>query len=217
MPALAAAYEKQTGIKLEVSFGSSSALATQIISGSPMDVFLGADFSFPEKVVAANLADEKEPVPYAQGTLVLWARKDSPAQPVSLAILKTPKVTRIAVADEFHAPYGRAAYAAMRSLKIFEPLQAKLVTAENIAQTAQFADTGNAQAAFISLTLANSQHFKDDGSYVYVPRVYPKILQCGVVVKTSKNLAEAHRFLDWLTSQPVQMQLDHFGLQPADH
>lgn len=217
MPALVAAYEKETGTKLEVSFGSSSALATQIIAGSPMDIFLGADFSFPEKVVAANLADQKEPTPYAQGTLVLWARKDSPAQPLSLDKLNNPRIARIAIADEFHAPYGRAAYAALRELKLFEPLKDKLVTAENIAQTAQFAESGNAQAAFISLTIASSQRFKEEGTFVYVPRVYPKILQCGIVVKSSKNLKEAHRFLDWLTSPKVQDNLPNFGLQPANH
>ncbi len=216
MPAIAAAYEKETGTKLSVSFASSSALATQILNGSPVDVFLGADFSFPEKVVAGGLADNKEPIPYAQGTLVLWARKDSPAQPLSMDALSTGKVTRIAVADELHAPYGRAAYAAMRKLNILDTLKPKLVQAENVAQTAQFAETGNAQAAFISLTQASSQRLKDEGTFVYVPFVYPKILQCGIVVRTSKQLAEAHRFLDWLTSEKVQSQLAKFGLQRID-
>ena len=69
MPAFASAYEKETGIKLLVTTGSSAALATQILNGAPFDVFLGADFTFPEKVVAAGLAVEKLPEPYARGTL----------------------------------------------------------------------------------------------------------------------------------------------------
>lgn len=154
MPVLAQAYEQKTGVKLEVSFGSSSALATQINNGAPFDVFLGADFSFPEQVVAAGLADEKEPQPYARGTLVLWARKDSSIQPLTMEQLINPKVTRIAVADQFHAPYGRAAYAALTQMKLLDKVQAKLVTAENVAQTAQFVQSGNAQLGFISLTLS---------------------------------------------------------------
>ncbi len=215
MPALAQAYEKETGIKLQVSFGSSSALATQMINGAPQDVFLGADFSFPEQVIAAGLADEKEPVAYAEGTLVLFARKDSPIQPLSMEKLEDSRVTRIAVADEFHAPYGRAAYAAMNWLKIADKLKPKLVTAENVAQTAQFVESGNAQVGFISLTLAQSPHMKAVGTFVRVPAVYPKIRQCGVVIKRSPHLDDARNFLKWMTSPKVQDHLKEFGLDPV--
>lgn len=215
MPALAQEYERQSGVKLEVSFGSSSALATQILNGAPMDVFLGADFSFPEKVVAANLADERAPVPYAAGTLVLWTRKDSGISPLSIDLLTQPKVTRIAIADEFHAPYGRSAYAAIDALKLRDKLTPKIVTAENVAQAAQFAESGNAQVAFISLTLANSEHMKQVGSYERAPKIYPRLIQCGVVIKSSPNLAEAHKFLDWLTSAKTQSMLQKFGLASA--
>jgi molybdate transport system substrate-binding protein len=216
MPALAAAYEKETGIKLEVSFGSSSALATQIINGAPMDIFLGADFSFPEKVVAANLADQPAPTPHATGTLVVWSRNDSGIKPVSIDRITDAKVTRIAVADQFHAPFGRAAYAAMESMKLLDKVKSKLVTAENVAQAAQFAESGNAQIAFISLTLASTPHMKEIGTFNRVPEAaYPAIRQCGVVIKSSPNLSEAHKFLVWLTSTKVQNTLTQFGLDPA--
>jgi molybdate transport system substrate-binding protein len=211
MPAFVAAYEKRSGVKLDVSFGSSSALATQIINGAPMDVFLGADFLFPEKVIAAGLADEREPVAYAQGTLVLWARKDL-GQPLTMEMLAEPRITRIAVADEFHAPYGRAAYAAIRWLKLENKVKGKLVTAENIAQTAQFVESGNAQVGFVSLAFASSEHGKQVGTFVRVPEVYPKIRQCGVVLKGSRNLAEARKFMEWMTSPEVQGHLSEFGL-----
>src|SRR6202044_3488667 len=109
MPVLAQAYEHATGVKLVVSFGSSATLAEQILNGAPMDIFLGADFVYPEKVVAAGLADATSPTPYARGTLVLWARKDSPLQPISMEKLTDPRVKTIAIANEAHAPYGRAA------------------------------------------------------------------------------------------------------------
>ena len=215
MPALAAAYEKKTGVKLLVSFGSSSALAEQIVNGAPFDAFLGADFSFPEKVVAANLTDEKEPEPYAKGTLVVWARKDLPL-PLSLEALLDPRITRIAVADEFHAPYGRSAYASMRWMKTYDKLKDKLVVAENIAQTVQFVQTGNAQVGFISLTLAMSPAFKADGQFVRVPPMtYPEMRQCMVAIKTSHDLSQAKDFVAWMRGPDVQGHLPEFGLEPV--
>ncbi len=216
MPAFAAAYEKKTGVKLKVSFGSSSNLATQIVNGAPFDVFLGADFSFPEKVVAANLAVEPQAIPYARGTLVLWSRKDSPIQPLNMELLTDKRVTRVAVADELHAPYGAAAYAAMRWMKTFDTVKPKLVVAENVAQSAQFVVSGNAQMGFISLTSAESPQMKEIGEYVRVPEIYPKIRQCGVVMKNSPHVEEAKAFLAWMTSREVQDHMKDFGLTAVE-
>ena len=155
MPVLAQAYEHATGVKLVVSFGSSSTLATQILDGAPMDIFLGADFTYPEKVVAAGLADGTAPTAYAKGTLVLWARKDSGLLPLSMERLTDPRVKTIAIANELHAPYGRAAAAALRKMKMYDKVSPHLVVGENIAQTAQFVESGNAQLGLISLTAAS--------------------------------------------------------------
>ncbi len=212
MPAFADAYFKKTGIKLTVSFASSSALSTQILNGAPFDVFLSADFLFAEKLVAANLAVEKMAVPYARGTLVLWARKDSPLQPLSMELLTDPRVTRVAVGDRFHAPYGMAAYSAMTWMKTLPTIQPKLVVAENISQAAQFVVSGNAQLGFLSLTTAESPQMKAVGTYVRVPEVYPKIRQCAVVLKRSPDPEAAKAFLTWLTSPDVQGHLKDFGL-----
>ena len=212
MPVLAQAYEKETGVKLVVSFGSSGALTTQIINGAPADLFLGADFTFPEKLIAAGLADEKLPVPYARGTLVLWSRKDL-AAPLNMNLLTDPRVTRIAIADEFHAPFGRAAYEALRHLRLLDPVKGKLVVAENVAQTAQFVESGNAQVGFISLTLASTDKLKAEGQFVRVPEIYPEIRQCAVVIKTSKHLDESRKFLEWMRSSEVQQNLSKFGLE----
>lgn len=212
MPVLAAAYQHATGIKLIVSYGSSATLTTQILNGAPMDIFLAADFVFPEKVVAAGLSDMKEPTAYAKGTLVLWARKDSPLQPISMDKLTDPRVTRIAIANEEHAPYGRAAVAALKKLNLYDKVSSHLVVAENIAQTAQFVESGNAQLGLISLTTANTQHFKDIGTYVLVPTVYPEMRQCAVVMAKSEHRAEAHAFLDWLLTPAVQGNMSKLGL-----
>lgn len=216
MPKLAEAYEHATGVKVVASFGSSATLTQQITNGDPQDLFLSADFSHPEDLVAHGLADDKAPVPYATGVLVLWARKDSPAQPLSLDSLTKATVTKIAVANDQHAPYGMAATAALKSLHLTEAVAGKLVIAENIAQTAQFAESGNAQAGLISLTIASSPHYQEVGTFVRLPDgIYPPIRQCGVVVKSSKNLSLAHDFLNWLTSPDIQKNLHSFGLEPA--
>lgn len=215
LPAIAQRYEKRTGLKLIVSYGSSGTLATQIINGAPFDLFLGADYVFPEKIVAANLADSKDAIPYAKGTLVLWARKDSPLQPLHLEALSDPRVQKIAIADEFRAPYGRAAVAALTKLKLYDQLKPKLVIGENIAQAAQFVQSGNAQLGLISLTTAMSNGFRDEGSYVLVPNIYPEIRQCAVILSKSDRRTEAHAFLDWLLTTEIQADLPKVGLTPV--
>ncbi|MHB1023064.1 MAG: molybdate ABC transporter substrate-binding protein [Acidobacteriaceae bacterium] len=216
LPGIAAQYEKTTGTHLEISFASSSTLAMQIINGAPIDLFLAANASFPEKVVAAHLADTTAPIPYAQGALVLWARKDSPLQPISLDTLKSPALKTLAVANPDHAPYGRAAISALTSMKLLDALRPRFVMAENIAQTAQFVESGNAQAGLISLTAASTAHFRSLGSYVLVPKKdYPALRQCAVVMRNSANRTAAHAFLNYLLSPEVQLQMAKQGLQPA--
>ena len=216
MPAFAYAFEQKTGMKLTVSFGSSSTLSQQIINGAPFDVFLSADFIFPEKIVAAGLAAISAPQRYAKGTLVLFARKDSPLNPLHVELLTDPRVTKIAVADQFHAPFGRAAYAAFGKLKILPQVTPKLVVAENVAQTAQFVVSGNAQIGLISLTLANSKAMAEVGNYIRVPTVYPEILQYGVVMKNGPNRAGGEAFLEFIRSREVQDKLHDFGLEAVN-
>jgi molybdate transport system substrate-binding protein len=214
MPVLAQAYEHATGVKLVVSFGSSSTLATQILDGAPMDIFLGADFTYPEKIVAAGMTDGAAPTAYAKGSLVLWTRKDSGLLPLSMERLTDPRVKTVAIANELHAPYGRAATDALRKMKLYDKVSPHLVVGENISQTAQFVESGNAQLGLISLTAASSEHFKEIGTYVLVPTSqYLEIRQCAVVMKNSDRKADAHAFLDWLLSPAVQGNWPKLGLR----
>lgn len=216
MPALVAAYEKATGIHLNVTFGSSATLATQVLNGESVDLFLAADFSYPEKIVAANLADTSAPIAYARGVLVLWARKDSPLQPLTQTTLQDAKFSRLAIANPDHAPFGRAAVSALTWMKLYDQLKPQLVLAENIAQTAQFVESGNAQLGLISLSIGSSDHFRQIGSYIRIPRTaYPQIRQCAVVMRTSAHRADAHAFLDWLRSPAIQQNLSKYGLEPT--
>jgi molybdate transport system substrate-binding protein len=213
LPSLVAQFEQSTGMHLAVSYASSATLATQILNGAPFDVFLAADKSFPQRVITAGLADETAPVVYAHGTLVLWARKDQIHDALSMQLLLRPAITRIAVANPNHAPYGRAAIAALHGLGLFDKLQNKLVYAENIAQTAQYAASGNTQCGLISQTSAETATLRSVGTFVVVPATaYPPIEQGAIVLRHAPQHAAAVKFLQFVLSPDGQTLLAAGGL-----
>ncbi len=226
MPTLAAQYEHATGVHLVTAFGSSATLAQQLANGAPQDVFLSADTAHPQQLIAAGIAigadpqRPQAPTPYARGVLVLWARNDSPLQPISRssigATLNSPRLIRLAIANPTHAPYGLAAQQALQHLGLYAQLQPELAIAENISQAAQFAESGNAQAALISLTIASSEHFRQLGTFIRIPDdAHAPIQQAAVILKSSRQQQLARNFLAWLTSPAMQAQLKSFGLDPA--
>jgi molybdate transport system substrate-binding protein len=222
LPQILIQFEKKTGIHAEATYQSSATLATQIQNGAPFDVFFSADLSFPNRLIDAGLADaagygdSTTPITYARGTLVLWERKDSHLPPPSLDLLRNPNLNRLAIANPDRAPYGRAALAALQSLKLYETLKPRIVTAENIAQAAQFADSANADAGLISLTSALTPSLSADGSYFVIPGdLYPPIKQGAVIVSNSKQRAAVHKLLDFLLSPAVQAEFAKSGLTPV--
>lgn len=222
LPPILAQFQQATGIHAEATFQASAVLTTQIQNGAPFDLFLSADLGYPKKLIDAGLADaagspdSSTPIVYAKGTLVLWTRKDFHLPPPSLDLLRSPDLKRIAVANPDRAPYGRAAVAALTSLKLYDTLKSRIVTAENISQTAQFVDSGNADAGLISLTSALTPRLSGDGAYFVIPRdLYPPIEQGAVIVSKTVQRDNAHKLLDYLLSGPVQAQLAKSGLSPV--
>jgi len=216
LPKLLKQFTAQTGIPARASYKSSATLATAIINGAPFDLFLAADFSFPQRVIDSGLAEESAPIAYARGTLVLWTRNESSSRNLSIASLRDPALKSIAIANPSHAPYGRAAVAALHHLGLCDTLKPKLVIAENIAQAAQYADSGNAQLGLISLTSALTPRLQASGHFIKVPQEnYPPILQGAVVIKESPNAPAAHRFLNFLASAPIARELQAGGLSPV--
>ena len=214
LPGLLAQYERQSGQHIEASFASSATLATQIENGAPFDIFLSADMALPERIVHDGFAAQGANArPYARGTLVLWTRKQSGMHSLTMQMLASPAVHSIAIANPQHAPYGRAAMQALTSLGLLPVVQSKLRTAENIAQAAQFASTGNADVGLISLTSALT--LTAMGHYVLVPQnAYQSILQGAVALKGGANPKGAAAFLRYLHSPAVAQQLQHGGLVP---
>jgi molybdate transport system substrate-binding protein len=216
LPPILTAFQQQTGIQVLASYQSSATLATQIIEGAPFDLFLAADMSFPQRVISAGKGEEAAPILYARGTLVLWTRNDSGVASLSMEALRAPAIRSIAIASPEHAPYGRAAQAALERANLLAAVQSRLRIAENIAQAAQYVDSGNAQVGFLSLTSALTPRLRADGHYIRVPAAdYPPILQGAVTIRASHAAAAAHRFLDFVESPGVAQTLANSGLEPV--
>jgi molybdate transport system substrate-binding protein len=215
LPALLANYEHETGQHIEASFASSATLATQIENGAPFDLFLSADMTLPERMVKGGFAVAGQTAqPYARGTLVLWTRNQSGVRQLSMQSLASSAIHSVSIANPQHAPYGRAAMQALTSLALLPAVKPKLRTAENIAQAAQFASTGNADVGLISLTSAMT--LAAQGHYVAVPQnAYPPILQGAVALKGGANSEGAIAFLRYLHSPVVTQQLQQGGLAPV--
>ena len=153
LPELTRSFEAATGTKVVVSFGSSGNLFSQIQSGAPFDLFFSADEDYPQRLAASGKMDAATLSIYAIGHLVIWVPNDSPGDPAQLHmdLLTQSWVTRIALANPQHAPYGRAAMAVLEHFGMKDKLASKLVYGESVSQAAQFVQSGNAQAGLIAL------------------------------------------------------------------
>src|SRR5439155_9596636 len=163
-------FEQHTGQPVRLTFGSSGNFFTQIQNGAPFDLFLSADVDYPQRLEAAGTAERGSLYQYAVGRIVLWTRSDSRIEVTrGLAALTDGHVRRIAIANPEHAPYRRAAVAALRHEGLYDRVRAKLVFGENISQAAQFADSGSSVVGIIALALALSPVLMNSGAYVEVP------------------------------------------------
>src|SRR5258707_6053687 len=153
---LDAQYQKQTGKRIDVSYGSSGNAFAQIQNGARYDLLLSADIEYRRKLETAGLAEPGTLYEYAVGRIVIWMPADARADVAKLGwkALLEPGLERIAIANPEHAPYGRAAVAALRNAGVYEQVRRRLVYGENIAQAAQFVASGSAQAGILALSLA---------------------------------------------------------------
>ena len=197
---IAARYEKQTGNSVKLTFGSSGNFFSQIQNGAPFDVFFSADLDYPKKLEAAGLAEPGTFYQYATGKIVLWVRNDSKLNVTKgLAVLLDPSIQKIAIANPQHAPYGRAAVAAIEHEKLYEKLKDKMVLGENISQAAQFVESGAADVGVIALSLAVAPAMKAEGRYAEIPTdFYPPLQQGCIVLASSKKKAAAKEFVEFL-------------------
>ncbi|GIJ76165.1 molybdate transport system substrate-binding protein [Micromonospora phaseoli] len=200
-------------MRLQTTYGSSGTFFQQISNGAPFDVYLSADLSYPTRLAEAGLAAPQDVFDYAVGRLVLWVPHDSPVDlSKGLAAVADPAVGKVAIANPEHAPYGKAAVAAMRSAGVYERVQSRLVLGENVAQAAEFAASGNAGASVIALSLALAPQLADRGQHVEVPlESFPRLNQGGVVLAGVADRAAALRLREFLTGDDGTAILKRYG------
>jgi molybdate transport system substrate-binding protein len=210
---VAAKFQQQSGDTAKLSFGSSGVFFSQIQSGAPFDLFFSADIGYAKKLEAAGLIEPGTLYEYAIGKIVLWAPTGSKLDvSKGLQILADPTINKIAIANPEHAPYGRAAIAAMKHDGIYEGVKDKIVLGENISQTAQFVQSGNADIGIIALSLALAPTMKDRGKYFEIPNAdYPAIEQATVIVKSSKKKDLARKFLAFLRTPEIVALMERYG------
>jgi molybdate transport system substrate-binding protein len=220
LPAIVAAYTKQTGQTVKLSFGSSGNLTNQIQNGAPFDVFFSADESYPTQLINKGLAEKETLYRYAVGRLALWAPNGVTLdlQKLGIQALLDPSIRKISIANPLHAPYGRAAEVALKHFGIYDQIAGKLVLGENVSQAAQFVESGNAQAGLIALSHALAPAMKDKGHYWTVPLdAYPTLNQAAVVLSKSKQRDTARKFLEFVRGPESTSLLKNYGFsQPAE-
>jgi molybdate transport system substrate-binding protein len=212
---ISAAFRTQhPDITVQVSYGSSGNFFAQLSNRAPFDMFFSADVDYPRQLIAQGLAAKDTAFLYAVGRLVVWVPRVSALEPARLGIhaLADPAVRKIAIANPKHAPYGRAAEAAMKTLGVYETVRERLVYGENIAQTAQFVQTGAADIGIIALSLAVAPALKDDGRYWEVPLdSYPRIEQGGVILPWAADVAAAQALRAFVLGTDGRAILHRYG------
>jgi molybdate transport system substrate-binding protein len=210
---VAARFEKQTSHPVKLTFGSSGNFFSQIQNGAPFDVYFSADIDYPKRLEAAGLAEPGTLYEYATGKIVLWVLTGSKVDvSKGLQALLDSNVSKIAIANPEHAPYGRAAVAAMKHENIYDKVSGKLVLGENISQTASLVVSGGADVGIIALSLAVAPSMKTKGQYAEIPTdEYPAIEQAAVILKASQHKDIAKQFMDYIKTPEIQTLLRGYG------
>ncbi|ULA60634.1 MAG: Molybdenum ABC transporter, periplasmic molybdenum-binding protein ModA [Nitrospira sp.] len=206
-------FEKQSGNKVKLSLGSSGNFFAQLQQGAPFDLYFSADIGYPRKLEEAGLTAPGTLYRYAVGRVVLWAPKSSPLDVTKgLTVLREPAIKKIAIANPKHAPYGRAAVAAMEHEQVYGDVKDRLVLGENISQAAQFIESGACDVGIIALSLAMAPAMKSAGNYWEIPADHHTPLEQGaVVMKQSKNQEIAKQFLEFMKGERGQEIMTRYG------
>ncbi|WIM06869.1 MAG: molybdate ABC transporter substrate-binding protein [Candidatus Nitricoxidivorans perseverans] len=208
---LAPKFQAETGHTLKASFGASGKFAAQIENGAPFDLFLSADADLPRMLEERGLGVKKTRFVYATGKLALW----NPTRGYVDAkgeVLKKNRFARIAIANPKTAPYGRAAVETMRKLGIGALVGPKIVQGENVAQTFQFVETGNAELGFIAMSQVLALDDAKRGSYWEVPAALHSVIsQDAILLKRGQDNPGATAFMKFLRSPAAKSIIIRYG------
>ena len=209
---IGSAFETMTGHTAIFSFGSTGQLYTHITQGAPFDVFLAADQARPQKAVEEGFGLADTLFTYATGRIVLFST--TPDLVKGEETLLNATFGKIAVANPVTAPYGTAAVEAMKALGVFEQLAPKIVQGNNIAQTYQFVETGNAEVGFVAFSQVIN---KTSGSRWIIPDdLYSAIAQDAVLVKRGADNDAARAFIEFVRGPEAHDILETYGYGTVD-
>ncbi len=205
-------FEQNTGNPVRLTLGSSGNFYAQILNGAPFDVFLSADTDYPKQLEKQGYAVPGSTFIYGIGRIALWVPKRSSLDlnKIGMNALLENSIKRIAIANPAHAPYGRAAVAALEHAKLYDRVKNKLVLGENISQAAQFVQSGAADIGVIAMSIALSRPMHDAGRYWAIPAdMYPRLDQGAVLLKRAGATGRA--FHEWLRSAEARKIFDNYG------
>lgn len=201
-------------VDVSIAYGSSGTFYAQLLNQAPFDLFLSADLGYPNQLAARGLTIPQSEFTYAVGRLVLWAPTSSPLdiEHQGLRALMTPSLAHVAIANPEHAPYGRAAVAAMESAGVYDTVRSKIVFGENVAQAMQFAQSGAADAALVARSLAVAPKAKGTGVIFDIPAgTYPRMDQGGVILRSAADPDAARALRGFLLSADGRAILERSG------
>ena len=213
MNAIAAEFTKDTGHIAKPAFGATGKFYAQIKNGAPFQMLLSADDETPAKLVQEGLAESGSRFTYAIGTLVLWS-----AQPgfidAKAEVLKKGHFNKLALANPKLAPYGKAAVEVLTGMGLLDALTPKFVQGENIAQTFQFASTGNAELGFVALSQVMKDGKIGSGSAWLVPaKLHTPIRQDAVILAAGKGNTAAEALMKYLKSDKAKVIIKSYGYE----
>jgi molybdate transport system substrate-binding protein len=210
---IVAEYEKTSGHHVKLSLGSSGNFYAQIQNGAPFDLYFSADIGYPKKLEEAGLTVPGSLYRYAIGRIVIWTGHESNINVAKgFDALREPNIKKIAIANPKHAPYGRAAVAAMEHFNVYGQVKDRLVFGENISQAAQFVESGACDIGVIALSLALAPTMKTRGAYWEVPEsAHPPLEQGAAILKSSKHQDAAKQFIEFLQGVKGQEIMTRYG------
>lgn len=214
MGTLSGAFERESGHRLRISFGSTGKFYAQIANGAPFQVFLAADQARPARLESEGLAIPATRFTYAEGRLVLWS-PDGVSLKDPREALGQGGFRHLSIANPDLAPYGEAAQQTLRSLEVWDRIKPKLVRGQNIGQAFQLVATGNAELGFVALSQVKSPRNARPGTHWVVPgTLHAPIRQDAVLLKDDPA---ARTLLDFLKSDMALRVIRSFGYGvPAD-
>jgi molybdate transport system substrate-binding protein len=201
-------------VKITVTYGSSGNFFAQLSNHAPFDLYLSADIDYPRQLVERGLAVKESEFVYAVGRIVVWVPNGSPLDLDRLGIraVADPSVKKLAIANPKHAPYGRAAEAALKEAGVYTDVKDRLVLGENIAQAAQFVESGSADVGIIALSLAVAPAMRDKGRYWTVPPDdHLRLEQGGVVLTWAKDMEATQALRAFVTGGDGRAVLKRYG------